>query len=337
MRELTFIESGRLEWRQVAEPTLGGEAEALVRPIAASNCDVDTAIVRGDVPLPGPFAIGHEFVAEVVEVGAAVSAVRVGEQVIVPWKVSCGECEQCRCGLVANCTGVAELAMYGLPFGGGWGAGLSDLVRVPYADHMLLAVPEGLSPATIVSASDNMPDAWRCVASQLQKSPGADVLIIGGGTRSTGLFAAGFAEVLGAGRVDYVDRDPGRLEIAAAYGANPIESDPATQRLGPYPITVDASSRAAGLGLALRSTEPGGTCTSTGIYWGDTPLPLFEMYKAGITFQTGLCHARTLLPELLDFLSTGRFRPELAVAETVAWDDAPEAYARLTTKTVVLR
>ncbi|MGA8745179.1 MAG: zinc-binding dehydrogenase [Solirubrobacterales bacterium] len=227
--------------------------------------------------------------------------------------------------------------MYGLPFGGSWGAGLSDLVRVPYADHMLLAVPDALSAAAVVSASDNLPDAWRCVAPQLQQSPGADVLILGGGTRSTGLYAAGIAKVLGAGRVDYVDRDPGRLEIAAAYGANPIESDPAAQRLGPYLVTVDASSRAQGLGLALRSTEPGGTCTSTGIYWGDTPLPLFEMYKTGITFQTGVCHARTLLPEVLDLLSTGRFRPELAVAETVAWDDAPEAYACLTTKTLVLR
>ena len=337
MRELTFIEPGRLEWREVTEPKLQGTGEALVRPIAASNCDIDTAIVRGHVPVPGPFAIGHEFVAEVVEVGGGVRGVKPGDLVIVPWKISCGQCERCRMGLPANCTSVAEMAMYGLPLGGSWGAGLSDLVRVPYADHMLVAVPEGLSPAAVVSGGDNLPDAWRCVAPQLEEWPGADMLIVGGGTRSTALYAAGIARALGADRIDYLDRDNRRLQLAAAYGANPIQGGPDDRRLGPYPITVDASARADGLALALRSTAPGGICTSTGIYWGDVPMPLFEMYKAGVTFRTGVCHAGALLPEILDLVSSGRFDPQLAVAETVDWEDAPKAYARLTTKTVVLR
>jgi alcohol dehydrogenase len=99
MRELIFIEPGRLEWRDTAEPELESAEEAIVRPIVASNCDLDTAIVRGDAPLPGPFAIGHEFIAEVIEVGDDVSSFAKGQKVIVPWKISCGACESCRRGV----------------------------------------------------------------------------------------------------------------------------------------------------------------------------------------------------------------------------------------------
>ncbi len=162
-----------------------------MRPIAASNCDLDTAIVRGDAPLPGPFAIGHEFVAEILEVGDEVASFAHGDVVIVPWKISCGTCAACLRGVTAGCTAVPPLAMFGLPIGGAWGSALADAVRVPFAEQMLVALPQAASPIVLASASDNLPDAWRCVAPYLSQQPGADVLILGGGTRSTGLFAAG--------------------------------------------------------------------------------------------------------------------------------------------------
>src|SRR5438309_272938 len=118
MRELIFIEPGRLEWRDTAEPELESAEEAIVRPIVASNCDLDTAIVRGDAPLPGPFAIGHEFIAEVIEVGDDVSSFAKDKKVIVPWKISWGACESCRLGVTAGCSSVSPLAMFGLPAGG---------------------------------------------------------------------------------------------------------------------------------------------------------------------------------------------------------------------------
>lgn len=140
-----------------------------MRPIAASNCDLDTAIVRGDAPLPGPFAIGHEFIAEVIDAGDEVVSFARGDLVIVPWKVSCGTCAAGRSGVTAGCTTVPALAMYGLPIGGDWGSGLADKVRVPFAEQMLLAVPPSVSPVALASASDNLPDAWRCVAPYLSE------------------------------------------------------------------------------------------------------------------------------------------------------------------------
>jgi threonine dehydrogenase-like Zn-dependent dehydrogenase len=337
MRRLLFIEAERLEWDEAHDPELQGPGEAIVRPIAASNCDLDTAIVRGDVPFAGPFPIGHEFVAEVLEAGEDVRSFARGDVVIVPWKIACGTCASCRRGVTAGCTAVPPLAMFGLPIGGEWGNGLADKVRVPFAEQMLVALPQSVAPVVLASASDNLPDAWRCVAPYVSDEPDADVLILGGGTRSTGLYAAGITKALGVEQVDYLDRDPIRLDIAASYGANPIEVRVPPERLGPYQVVVDASATPQGLRCALRSTAVGGHCTSTGIYFEEQALPLFEMYRSCVTYHAGPCQARPLLPAVLELIADGRFDPQPVTNEIVAWEDAPVAYAQLTTKTVIVR
>ena len=127
MRELQLIRSGGLSWREREPPTLQDQGDAIARPFLAGRCDGDTmpvhrpvsralqagialravdpvvACICGRVPFKCPFAIGHECVAEVVAVGAAVEQVRIGEAVIVPWAVSCGTCAQCVRGLTSKC------------------------------------------------------------------------------------------------------------------------------------------------------------------------------------------------------------------------------------------
>src|SRR5262249_55741259 len=156
----------------------------------------------------------------------------------------------------------------------------------------LVPLPDGVSPAAAASASDNISDAWRAVAPQLAAEPGAAGLGGGGAPAgSIGRYAAGMAVALGSGSVPYVDRDAGRRPTAAALGAQTLAEIP--RRVGPSPVTVDASSDPDGLALALRSTSPDGTCTSTAIYFADPPgLPLLEMYSKGITFRTGRANAR---------------------------------------------
>ncbi len=92
MRQLTFVEPGKVEWRDVPDLTLEGDADALVRPLAVATCDLDTALLAGRVPAQGPFGLGHECVAEVTEVGDSVSSVAPGDLVSVPFQISCGEC-----------------------------------------------------------------------------------------------------------------------------------------------------------------------------------------------------------------------------------------------------
>jgi alcohol dehydrogenase len=326
MQSLTYTGPNELAWRDVPAPSLDSDAAAIVRPVAVATCDLDALIVLGLSPFPAPFPIGHECVAEVLDVGDAVAGLEPGQLVSVPFQISCGTCAACMQGRSSNCAEVDFMATYGFgPAVERWGGFLSDAVLVPYAQHMLVPLPDGVSPAAAASASDNISDAWRAVAPQLEAEPGAPVLVVGGAAAgSIGLYAAGMAIALGSESVLYADRDPGRRATAEALGAQTLAEIP--RRVGPYPITVDASSDPDGLALALRSTSPDGTCTSTAIYFADPPgLPLLEMYTKGITFRTGRANAREAMPHVLDLAARGALRPELVTSSVVAWEDAPDA------------
>jgi alcohol dehydrogenase len=343
MRQLTFVEPGSVEWRDVPEPGLEGPGQALVRPLAVATCDLDAAMVAGQSPFQGPFPLGHEFVAEIVEVGEAVEGWSPGDVAVVTFQISCGACEACRRGRTGNCREVQPRgSMYGIgPAGGEWGGAVTDLVRVPFANPMLLRPPVDVSPAAIASASDNISDAYRTVAGPLQAEPGADVLIVGGFAASISLYAVTIARALGAGAVHFLDHDPERLALAEALGAEPIEAagqEDLPGRVGPYPITVEANGSEAGLACALRSTAPDGTCTSVAIHFGAaTPMPLFEMYFNGISFHTGRVHSRGVLPEVLELIEAGRIEPERITTDVVPWDAAAEEWARPRTKLIVAR
>lgn len=338
MRQLTFIGKHQLEWHEVPDPKIEAATDALVRPIAVATCDLDTLMLSGLAPVAPPFAFGHECVADVVEAGSDVRAFAAGDRVVVPFQLSCGTCEPCVRGHTGNCRSVPAGSSYGLgPLGRNQPGMLSDLLRVPLADHMLVKAPDGVDSATIASASDNIPDGWRTVAPPLAERPGADVLIVGYGAAGIPFYAIDIARALGAGRVDYMDDDRRRLELAAAMGAEVIEG-PTPRKHGRYPITVSASADPAGLACALRSTEPDGVCTNIGIFFGDaTPVPLLEMYTKGITFKTGRVHARACIPDVLALVADGRIHPERVTGSVAAWHDAAEALAHHTVKTVIVR
>jgi threonine dehydrogenase-like Zn-dependent dehydrogenase len=326
VEELVYTAPRRLEWREAPEPGLSSDRAALVRPLAVATCDIDALIVQGGAPFQPPFPLGHECVAEVVDVGGEVEGIEPGALVSVPFQISCGECASCLRGRSANCSAVPFMSTYGFgPAVERWGGFLSDLVGVPYAQHMLVPLPSGVEPAAAASASDNIADAWRAVGPPLERDPGAEVLVVGGlGPGSIGVYAAAIALALGSERVVYADPDKRRRALAASFGAETVSDTP--KRLGPFPITVDAQGREAGLGLALRSTAPDGTCTSCAVYFGEQPVvPMLEMYTKGITFVTGRANAREAMPHVLALAAAGALRPELVTSTVVPWREAPEA------------
>jgi len=374
MRELNLVRAGRLDWRDRPDPTLQSATDALVRPFVASRCDGDAlpvhrpvsralqaglktglvdpvlASIVGSVPFEGPFGIGHECVAQVTEVGAEVIDIKVGDVVVVPWAISCGSCEECRLGLTAKCSTMRTespgrtLAAFG--FGstcGPWGGMVVDSLRVPYADHMLVRVPEGVDPLRVAAASDNLADAWRAVVPALRERPGGSVLVIGGGGQSIGLYAAGLAVRHGAAVVDYLDDRHARLEVAQGFGATThkvakTRRRSTLDRRSRYDVVVEASSQASGLREAIRALKPGGICTATGYYLATgTRVPIMDMYATSATLRVGISHVRPILPELLDFVATTGFPAEQVTSLLADWDDAPTAYAARTTKLVLHR
>lgn len=373
MQELALIKTRRVAWRSVPEPKLGGPMEALVRPVIASRCDGDNlpifnhvttglragialhyfdpmvAELLGPSPYGKPFALGHECIAEVVDCGEEVTELRKGQLVIVPWSISCGHCPTCAHGLTSHCAEAGDTFLSGYGFGesmGPWGGAVCDLMRVPFADAMLVPVPTDIDPIKLASASDNMPDAWRGVAPVLERFPGAPVLVVGGGARSIGLYAAGMAVALGSSQVDYVDYDPERLRIAETLGANAMEAKRgsawfdrhAPRTRGPYLAAVEASSTAAGVRYAIRSLASGGTCTAVGFYFAKkSGLPLMQMYANSITLHVGISHPRRDLPSVIDLVRSGTFDPLLVSTLVADWADAPDAFMTRTTKVVVHR
>lgn len=337
MRQLTFVGPRSVEWRDVVAPAIDGPNQALVRPLAVATCDLDVMLLRGRAPMfGGGFALGHECVAQVVEVSEGAGPFKRGDVVVPSFQITCGTCGRCQRGLTGNCETVRGTAMYGIGGrGGNYGGALSDLMKIPYAKSMLVPLPETLVPADVASIGDNVADAWRTVVPQLRRNPRARVLIVGGG--SIGLYAVQIALACGACEVHYADAEPARLELAKRLGAH-VYSDVPIKRIGRFPITVAATSEAEGLTLAIRSTEPDGVCTSVGIHPGNaTPMPLYDMYLIGMTFVTGRGHARAVLPELLALAESGKIAPAKITNKVAAWDDAVEALSDPPDKLVLVR
>jgi threonine dehydrogenase-like Zn-dependent dehydrogenase len=333
MRELTYVARRSVEWREAPDPRLQSAGDAIVRPVAATTCDVDLVILLGRSPVPPPFAIGHECVAEVVQVGDDVTRVAAGDLVVVPWHISCGRCDRCAAGLHVHCRAVADNAMFGAPIGGNWGGLFSDLVRVPFADAMLVPLPAGLDPIAMASASDNWSLAWRLVAPHLQTRPAGSVLILSRG--SIGLYACDIAGALGASRRLYVDPDARRRAIAESYGA---ETSSAIEpiRHG-FDIAVEATGRVGDLGTACLSLVPEGVCESAGNHFRPGALPLFEMYLTGVTLRVGRDSARAHMAQALQLAATGVVNPRAVVSDLLEWDALPTALPELRSKPVFVR
>ncbi len=325
MRQLTFVAPGKVEWREATEPRIGGDGEALVRPLVLGRCDLDVGFVRGKAPMNSGEPIGHEMIGEIVDLGSGASGLQIGQRVIVPSQISCGACRNCRRGFTGRCQSVPFGAGYGMGREGGYGCAASDLVRIPYAGAMLVPLPAAFDPIAMIGAADMAADSWRAVAPQLSARPGASVLIMGGAASVIGIYAAGLAVSLGAGLVDYADNDEDRLRQAAAYGANPIRRPADLERQ--YEIVVDADGEADTIVQAIRATEPEGLFTSVTIHMRPlTGLPLIEMYFKGISLHTGRANVRAALTPLLDHCAHGGFRPDLVETKLYDFDDAPYAW-----------
>ena len=341
MQQLMFEEAGRYAWREVAEPEISDPQQALVRPLTVACCDLDVGVSQGALPMPPGHAVGHEGLAEVVAVGDDVTTVRVGDRVVVPFQINCGQCSACRRGATGSCASLPLMAMYGMaPLAGMDGGGfMSDLVLVPFADAMLLPVPDRVDPVAIASLSDNIPDGWRAVGPYRAELAGLDevdrrVLVVG--RLSIGLYAAAFGVAYGA-QVDYVDTDEQRLAMAEKLGARVHDQPKPDKAWDPYPVTVHTSMDPSVLSATLRATWPDGVCTDTDIdYQGKVEMPLLPMYTRGVRFVTGRVNARAVIPDILELLTaTCDLSP--AVDRVVPWDDAPSAWPTMTGKTVFTR
>jgi threonine dehydrogenase-like Zn-dependent dehydrogenase len=324
MRQVVFLEPGRLEWREVRPPELQSEVEAIVRPVVVGRCDLDTLYVTGRMPLAPGEPIGHEIIAEIVELGSAVKRLRIGQTVIVAAQISCGICRRCNAGLTGRCAAVPFGASYGMGRAGNFGGGLSDLLRVPFAEAMLVPVPENADRDAMIGLADMATDAWRAVGPALRERDDAAVLVLGGAAPVIGIYSAGIAVALGAGRVDYVDADPHRREHATNYGALAFESIEECARQ--YDVIVDAGGSATQLLAAFARAAPESIVTSVAPAPVGPEFPMRDLYMKGLTYKVGRPNCRAGHDGALHAWSALGFAPQRVQPKIRPFDTACETW-----------
>lgn len=239
MRALTYHGPHRVRVETVPDPILQATDDIILRVTATAICGSDLHLYRGKIPGTEHGEIfGHEFMGEVVEAGAEVTSVAVGDRVVVPFVIACGDCFYCHLHQYAACettnsgrgailnkkniTPPAALFGFSNLYGGVPG-GQAEYVRVPKANVGPFKVPLALPDDKVLFLSDILPTAWQAVQNAgLQK--GSSVAIFGAGP--VGLLSAACARLVGAEEIFMIDHNNYRLEFARQrYGVTPINFD----------------------------------------------------------------------------------------------------------------
>jgi threonine dehydrogenase-like Zn-dependent dehydrogenase len=211
---------------QVPDPKILNARDAIVKVTATTICGSDLHLYNGFMPtMQKGDILGHEFMGEIVELGKGVTNLKVGDRVVVPFAIACGNCEQCQlenysCCENSNPTGWMPEKLMGHAtcgaFGyshltGGFAGGQAEYVRVPFADFGPLKVPTTLTDEQVLFLSDIFPTGYMG-AELCEITPRKVIAVFGAGP--VGQFAIASARMLGAERVIAIDRFPYRLKLA---------------------------------------------------------------------------------------------------------------------------
>ena len=238
MKALCWFGTNDVRIEDVPEPKILNSRDAIVKITSTAICGSDLHLLDGYMPtMERGDILGHEPMGEVVEVGADVKNLKVGDRVVVPFCISCGECFFCKKGLFSCCDNsnpnaeVAQKLMGQAPAGlfgyshltGGFAGGQAEYLRVPFADVGPFKVPDSLSDEQVLFLSDVFPTGYMA-ADNADIEEGDTVAIWGCGP--VGQFAIKSAFMLGAERVIAIDNVPERLEMAQREaGAEPLNFD----------------------------------------------------------------------------------------------------------------
>ncbi|HEX2692826.1 MAG TPA: zinc-dependent alcohol dehydrogenase [Gemmatimonadaceae bacterium] len=215
-----------LKVQDVPDPKILNQSDAIVRITSTAICGSDLHLFNGFMPtMERGDILGHEFMGEVMEVGKNVKKLKVGDRVVVPFPIACGECWSCKNDLWSLCENsnpnawIAEKMLGHLPAGvfgyshmlGGFAGGQAEFARVPFADVGPMKVPEDLPDDKVLFLTDIFPTGY--MGAEMCDIKAGDTIAVWG-CGPVGQFAIASAKLLGAERVIAIDRVPFRLKIA---------------------------------------------------------------------------------------------------------------------------
>ena len=360
MKAVVYRGPFKVAVEDVADPRIEEPLDAIIKITTANICGSDLHPYEGRVDMDSGMVLGHENMGIVMEVGAAVGRIKVGDRVSVPFNLACGTCRNCNAGLTSACLRANPSgnpgAGYGYPKMGPFWGGQAEYLRVPYADFNLLELPAGNEfESDFAMLSDIFPTGYH--GTELaQVGPGSSVAIFGAGP--VGLMAAHSAILRGASQVFVVDKEPDRLALAEQLGATPVdlsEADP-TQVIidGTDGFGVDCGVEAVGfqahdaaghehpemvldnLVAVVRAT---GHIGVVGVYEPEDPKAPTEgakegrigftygaAFEKGLSISSGQCPVKRYNRQLRDLIIHGKATPSVIVSHEVSLTEAPTAY-----------
>src|SRR5687768_11172348 len=239
MKATCWYGKHKVSVEDVPEPKILNSRDAIVKISSTAICGSDLHLYNGLIPtMEKGDIIGHEFMGEVVELGPDVGKLKVGDRVVVPFPIACGNCWSCQQELYSLCENsnpnawMAEQLLGHSPSGifgyshmlGGFAGGQAEYARVPFADVGTIKVPDGLSDDQVLFLSDIFPTGYMG-AEMCKIKPGDTIAVWGCGP--VGQFAIRSAFLLGAERVIAIDRFPDRLRMARDGRAETINYEEA--------------------------------------------------------------------------------------------------------------
>jgi glutathione-independent formaldehyde dehydrogenase len=347
---------------QVEDPRIEHPNDVIVRITTAAICGSDLHMYEGRTTAEPGLVFGHENMGVIEEVGSAVTSLKQGDRVVMPFNVACGFCKNCVGGYTGFCLTVnpdSAGGAYGYVAMGPFRGGQAEYLRVPYADFNCLKLPEGDElEKDFIMLADIFPTGYHgCELADVR--PGDTVAVYGGGP--VGLMAAYSAMLRGASKVFVVDRIPERLQKAESIGAIPInfqEASPVEQireqtggegtDKGIDAVGYQAQSPtgereepAIVLNSLIQTVRPTGALGVPGLYVPADPgapdeaakrgmllVAMGSMFERGLRVGTGQCNVKRYNRQLRDLIISGRARPSFVVSHEVPLDQAPEAYEK---------
>lgn len=336
--------------------------DAIIRVTRSCICGSDLHLYHGMVPdTRVGTTFGHEFIGVVEEIGPSVQKLKIGDQVLVPFNIACGQCAFCKQGLYGNCHESNSMATaVGGIFGyshtaGGFDGGQAEYVRVPYADVGPTVIPEGMDHDDALLLTDVVPTGYQA-AEMAGIKMGDTVVIFGAGP--VGIIAAKCAWLFGAGRVIVIDHLEYRLEFVRnyaqceAYNFRSLE-DPVlfvkktTDWFG-ADVCIDAvgsdacgsalhtitgkklmlqAGAATALHWAVNAVKKGGIVSIVGVYGPtDNLVPIGNVVNKGITIRANQASVKRLLPRLIEHVQAGRLNPKEIITHRIPLEEVSDAY-----------